>query len=186
VYFTTFGGFMALTGWLPRYWAAFHGTSLQVAGLLTAAYSILASLARVAGGRLSDRIGGIRTAGLALALSVVGAILMSTAFTLPLAVGAVLVMAVGMGIGNAAVFKLVPEVVPEAVGGAAGWIGGLGAFGGFVIPNLLAAFVPSGIAADPGYARGFAVLVVLDVLAIGIVWVLHRRGRRVGDVSRGS
>ena len=184
VYFTTFGGFIALTAWLPKYWSAFHGLSLPAAGLLTAGYSILASLMRVAGGRLSDRIGGIRAAACALLLALIGALGMSTAFGLPLAVAAVLVMAVGMGVGNAAVFKLVPEAVPEAVGGAAGWIGGLGAFGGFVIPNLLAAFVRSGVPADPGYARGFAVFVILNVLALGILWVLGHGGGK-GSEQRG-
>ena len=53
----------------------------------------------------------------------------------------VLVMAAGMGVANAAVFKLVPQRVPWAVGGAAGWVGGIGAFGGFVFPNLLSLFL---------------------------------------------
>lgn len=54
------------------------------------------------------------------------------------AVPGVLLMAVGMGISNAAIFKLVPQIVPEAVGGTAGWVGSLGAFGGFVIPLIMA------------------------------------------------
>ena len=35
-----------------------------------------------------------------------------------------LLIALGMGVGNAAVFKMVPKYVPDAVGGAAGLVGG--------------------------------------------------------------
>jgi len=83
-----------------------------------------------------------------------------------------------MGLGNAAVFKLVPQEVPNAVSGAAGWIGGLGAFGGFVIPNLLAAFVAQDRAGHPGYARGYLVLLLLGLLSFGLLLLLRRAARR--------
>ena len=48
-------------------------------------------------------------------------------------------MAFGMGICNAAVFKISwPQAVPQAVGGAAGWCGWTGAFGGFGHPPVMA------------------------------------------------
>ena len=77
-----------------------------------------------------------------------------------------LVIALGMGIGNAAVFKMVPKYVPEAVGGASGWVGGLGALGGFIIPPILGAFVD--VLGPVGYARGFFVYVVLGVAATAL------------------
>ena len=52
-----------------------------------------------------------------------------------------MILALGMGFANAAVFKLVPKYSPKAVGGAAGIIGGLGAFGGFAIPPIMGLFV---------------------------------------------
>jgi len=50
VYFTTFGGFIALTAWLPVYWVSFHSVSLVTAGTLAGIYSIITSLVRVGGG----------------------------------------------------------------------------------------------------------------------------------------
>ncbi|PMP88934.1 MAG: MFS transporter, partial [Desulfurella sp.] len=50
LYFTTFGGFVALTAWLPTYWKSYFNLSLVYAGLLTATYSILTSAIRIAGG----------------------------------------------------------------------------------------------------------------------------------------
>ena len=81
-------------------------------------------------------------------------------------------MAIGMGISNAAVFKLVPQEVPEAVGGAAGWVGGLGAFGGFVIPPIMGAFVRW--QGDPGYALGFVVFIALALVSLTLAFVLKR------------
>ncbi len=174
IYFATFGGFMALTAWLPKYWQSFHGIPLALAGTLTAVYSVLAALIRVAGGRISDRWGGSRTAAASIAVMLAGSLVMMAAFSLPLAVLGAVIMALGMGVANAAVFKLVPQHVPQAIGGAAGWVGGLGAFGGFVIPNLLALFVGAKETGDPGYARGFVVFVALAIAALGILAVVTR------------
>lgn len=180
VYFTTFGGFMALTAWLPKYWNSLHGVSLATAGSLAALYSILASLLRVAGGPVADKGGGERTAMAALIVTAAGSATLAFNPGIGISVVAIVLMAIGMGIGNAAVFKLVPHYVPEAVGGAAGWVGGLGAFGGFLIPNILAAFLTTGETGDAGYARGFVTFFALSVMSIIIVGILQRAGRKNG------
>jgi NNP family nitrate/nitrite transporter-like MFS transporter len=77
IYFTTFGGFLALTSWLPTYWKSFLGVETVAAGSLAGLYSILASLCRVAGGKVSDRLGGERTLMLSLLTTAVGAVLMT-------------------------------------------------------------------------------------------------------------
>ncbi len=89
-----------------------------------------------------------------------------------LSIGAEILMALGMGVGNAAVFKLVPQGVPQAVGGAAGWVGGLGAFGGFAIPPLMGIFVDS--QGDDGYATGFVVFVALAIASLALAYILQR------------
>jgi len=175
IYFTTFGGFIALTAWLPTYWRELFAVSGVTAGILTALYSILTSVIRVAGGVLADRIGGENTAMLTLAVMFVGALMMTTAATFGLAVAGEILLGLGMGVGNAAVFKLVPQEVPEAVGGAAGWVGGLGAFGGFAIPPVMGAFVKA--MGAPGYARGFTVFVVLALVSFVLAWVLKHNHR---------
>ncbi len=172
LYFTTFGGFIALTAWLPTFWQEFYGTSLFVAGALTGLFSILASIIRIPGGSVSDRMGGELTAILALTGLLVGAIMMTVAQDMAMSVVAVLLIAVGMGVNNAAVFKLVPQEVPEAVGGAAGWVGGLGAFGGFAIPPMMALFVRGDDTS--GYATGFVVFIALAAVSLAIAFLLRR------------
>lgn len=167
IYFTTFGGFLALTGWFPNYWMTYFGLNMKVAGLLTALYSILTSLTRIYGGKVADKNGGEITTIVSLVIALIGAICMTFASTMTLAIIGIILLAIGMGVANAAVFKIVPNAVPEAMGGASGWIGGLGALGGFLIPPVMASFLNrSGFA---GYSQGFSVFIVLIIVAIGVI-----------------
>ncbi len=178
VYFTTFGGFIALTAWLPTYWLEFFGSTEVTAGILTAVYSVLTSAIRVPGGMFADRLGGERTLTIALILTLLGAIGMTLAGAIIVAVIAVVVLALGMGISNAAVFKLVPQEIPKAVGGAAGWVGGLGAFGGFAIPPLMGLFVR--YFDQQGYALGYMIMIVLTVVSLVLARLLSRSHKNKG------
>ncbi len=170
IYFSTFGGFLALTAWMPTYWTQFHGLGLVAAGWLTALYSILTSLVRIGGGSIADRIGGENTARYGLIVMFAGALGMIFAGSVGVSVAGQILLALGMGVTNAAVFKLVPQEVPQAVGGAAGWVGGLGAFGGFAIPPLMGWFV--GRFAAAGYGWGFVIFAVLAVGSIVLAMIL--------------
>ncbi len=183
LYFTSFGGFLALTAWLPTFWTDFYAAPHWVALALTAGFSLFSSLIRVPGGSWADHFGGEKVAISAYIVLLVGAIFMmlSTSFTLT-AVGEMLVAA-GMGVANAAVFKLVPQYVPEAVGGAAGWVGGLGALGGFAVPPVLGAIAQS--LGRIGYARGNVVFVVLGLLSLVCTVVLYRSRGTIGTAKQG-
>jgi len=172
-YFVTFGGFIALTVWFPTYWREYFGVSLVLAGSLTALYSLSASILRVFGGFTADRIGGEKTVFLSFVVVTGGAItMMSASGSLALAVTGEMLLALGMGFANAAVFKLVPKYTPETVGGSAGIVGGLGAFGGFVIPPVMGLFVKmSGV---EGYSQGFAVFLGLSLLSLVLFVILNR------------
>lgn len=173
LYFTTFGGFIALTAWFPTYWSEYQGFTPIKAGLFTAVFSILASAIRVPGGAVADKFGGEKVVLFAMTAILIAALILSFVRAIPLSLIAVLLLAAGMGIANAAVFKLVPVYVAKAVGGAAGWVGGLGAFGGFVLPPVMGAI--AGEWGDMGYARGFLVFVGLSVLNLFIIFLLMNR-----------
>ena len=172
IYFTTFGGFLALTAWLPTYWKSAFGLSAVKAGLFTALFSILASVVRIFGGILSDHLreGGENTAILALLVMMAGSLVMVNAHQYELAIPGEILLAIGMGVCNAAVFKLVPQEVPQAVGGAAGWVGGVGAFGGFVIPPIMGFAVRD--LGQPGYAIGFVTMIFLALGSLALAWIL--------------
>src|SRR5450759_36275 len=170
LYFTTFGGFIALTAWFPIYWSQFHGFSPFKAGVFTAVFSLLASGFRVVGGAFSDRVGGEKTSMLSMFLVLLASVMLVYAQKTGIGIFAVILLASGMGVNNAAVFKLVPHFVPRAIGGAAGWIGGIGAFGGFVIPPLMGEIV--NIYGKTGYSKGFAIFILLAILNLLIIFGL--------------
>lgn len=173
LYFTTFGGFIALTAWFPTYWSEYQGFAPVKAGLYTAIFSIFASVLRVPGGSIADKLGGERVALFSMIAILVAASVLTFANAIPVSLIAVLLLAAGMGIANAAIFKLVPVYVAKAVGGAAGWVGGLGAFGGFVLPPIMGAI--AGKLGNIGYARGFSVFIALAMINLVIIYMLIKK-----------
>ena len=172
-YFASFGGFLGLIAWLPSFGTGYLGLDLPLAGVLTAFYSVLASLVRASSGPLTDRFGGERTSLGGFGLALIGAFLVAFGLPAPITVTGLILMALGMGTANAGVFKLVPQAVPDAVGGAAGWVGGLGAFGGFVLPLTLNSLIHP--ETGTGYAEGFWIYFGLFALSFAIILILKSR-----------
>lgn len=178
LYFTTFGGFIALTAWFPTYWGEYQSFAPVKAGLYTAVFSIFASAIRVPGGTIADKFGGEKVALFSMTAVLIATAILSAADAIPVSMIAVILLAAGMGIANAAVFKLVPIYVPEAVGGAAGWVGGLGAFGGFALPPIMG--IIAGEFGEVGYARGFVVFVALAIVNLFIIYMLINNRKKQG------
>ncbi len=169
------GGFTALTAWFPTYWKElhFHDTeTLWMAGLLAGIFTVYGSLIRIPGGSLSDRFGGEVVAVGSFLVMVAGAGLLTLSSTVVPAITGMMILGTGMGVANAAVFELVPVYVPDAVGGASGWIGGIGGAGTLVILPVLGTFVD--VFGRSGYARGFLVFVALSAICALISYGLKR------------
>ena len=170
------GGFTALTAWLPTYWGLFHDMDLIAAGLLAAIFTIYGSLIRIPGGTISDRFAGEWVAVISFLVMACGAGVMSVSTGVAGAFMGMMVLATGMGVANAAIFKLVPVYVPDAVGGASGWIGGVGGAGTLVIIPALGTFVD--VYGDIGYAHGFLLFVILSLVCAAVSFGLRTTGRR--------
>lgn len=168
IYFCSFGGFLALTAWLPTFWNIYFGLNPVIAGVIAALFSILSALLRIPSGSWSDKIGGIKMIAYSMVLLFVSALVMSFSQNIALSIFCLIVLAVALGMCNAATFKLVPRFVSKAVGGASGWVGGLGAFGGFLIPQIISAFIAH--EGKVGYRHGFWVFVVLAVVNVLILY----------------
>ena len=135
-YFLTFGGFVAMAIYLPIFLTEMFGLTPQDAGFRTAGFVVLATAMRPMGGWLADRVGG-RTILLwvfpaTAAMAIFLACPMMSTFT----IGA-LGMAAAIGLGNGAVFKLVPEHFPQSVGSVTGLVGAAGGLGGFFPPLVV-------------------------------------------------
>lgn len=140
-YVVVFGAYVALSAWLPNYYVNTFGVSLATASLLTAVFIFPASLLRPLGGWLSDLYGPRKiTYAVFIGMTLATIPLCLPASVLPIGVGGftalLFVVAVGMGIGKASVYKYIPNYFPQDVGAVGGLVGLLGALGGFVLPKM--------------------------------------------------
>ena len=138
-YFLTFGGFVAFSIYLPTLLRAQFGLAPADAGLRAAGFVVLATLMRPLGGWLADRIGGAQVLSWVFSGVALFSLLLTWPSMVPFTVGA-LGCAMLMGLGNGAVFKLVPEHFPKDTGTVTGLVGAIGGLGGFFPPLLLGVF----------------------------------------------
>ena len=167
LYFVTFGGFLALTVWYPSFWREFYGLGDIQCGALTAGFSMFSALVRASTGSLADKLGGRKLCYISMFLIVIGAIGMVFSRTFALSIIFTVFLSIAMGINNTAVFKMVPVYIPKAVGGASGWIGGIGAFGGFAFPPLMGMIAAK--MGKAGYAWGFGIFLILAIICLLIL-----------------
>jgi NNP family nitrate/nitrite transporter-like MFS transporter len=149
-YFLTFGGFVAFSIYLPSLLRDQFHLAPADAGFRTAGFVVLATLLRPVGGWLSDKIGGARVLSVVFSVVVPFALLLAWPSMLPFTIGA-LGCAVLMGLGNGAVFKLVPQYFPGETGTVTGLVGAMGGLGGFFPPLLLGFFRDRMGAVWPGF-----------------------------------
>ena len=172
-YVVVFGSYVALSGWLPKFYVDTYKLTLHDAALLTALFIFPASLLRPVGGWLSDQFGPrVVTYSVFVVM-----ILALTALCIPngtyfgwvynpgpgVFTGLMVVTGCGMGIGKASVYKYVPNYYPDDVGAVGGLVGALGALGGFILPPLFGYLSRS--TGNPRMA--FLALLVLTLVSLG-------------------
>ena len=179
-YGISFGGFVGLSSFLPIYFNDQYGLSAVTAGYFTAGCVFVGSFVRPLGGALADRIGGTRALSMVYAL--VALMLAIITFGHQPAFGALAALALAMtalGMGNGAVFQLVPQRFRGDVGLLTGLVGMTGGVGGFCL------------AAGLGYARqftgnygyGFGTFALLALLAWGGIGSVRLRWRGAAALS---
>ena len=173
-YSVTFGGFVGLAASLTIYFNTQYGLDAKTSGYLTAACVFAGSLVRPLGGAVADRIGGIKSlsvlylvAAAALALVSIG----PPAVWMAVAVFVLAMLCLGMG--NGAVFQLVPQRFRKEIGVMTGLVGFGGGFGGFYLASSLGL-----IRMVTGSASiGFLIFAGLAVIALGGLSLVKRRWR---------
>jgi len=173
-YFLTFGGFVAMAIYLPTFLTDMFGLTPQDAGFRTAGFVVLATVMRPVGGWLADRIGGRTILLWVFPITAAMAIFMACPLISTFTIGA-LGMAAAIGLGNGAVFKLVPEYFPQAVGSVTGLVGAAGGLGGF-FPPLIVGGVRQ---ATNAFTWGFILLSVFAIICLIVVRKVG--GPRVGE-----
>jgi NNP family nitrate/nitrite transporter-like MFS transporter len=171
-YSVTFGGFVGLASSLTIYFNTQYGLDAKTAGFFTAACVFAGSMVRPVGGNVADRIGGIRSLSVMYVvaagfLGVVSFGLPSAWFALAAFVGAML----ALGMGNGAVFQLVPQRFRKEIGVMTGLVGMAGGIGGFYLASSLGYSKQM----TGSYQAGFLVFAALALAAlIGLTSVKTR------------
>lgn len=153
-YFFVFGSFVALSLWLPRYYVGVYGLDIKIAGILTALFSLPASVFRVLGGVLSDKIGARKIlyitficSGLCLFVMsypatnyIIQGVSQDISFSLRIGLITFVILTIILGffmsLGMAAVYKHIPIYYPNNVGAVGGTVGLIGGLGGFFFPII--------------------------------------------------
>ena len=199
LYIGTFGSFIGFAGVFPKViatqfpdYSAFHVGAAAIS--LAFLGALVGSLARPFGGRLADRFGGARVTIAAFTVMAFGAL--SVILTLPLNnfwlfLTIFLVIFGATGIGNGSTYRMIPSIFAARAGvadahntagdvsvqrktsAAIGIIAAIGAYGGFIIPQLLGA----SLAQTGSYASAIWGFIAAYVVLIAITAVFYlRRG----------
>jgi NNP family nitrate/nitrite transporter-like MFS transporter len=183
-YGVTFGGFVGLSNSLSIWFVDSFALTPVVAGYYTAACVFTGSLLRPLGGALADRFGGTRTlTGVYIVAALVLATISTGPAMLPLALALFVVVMGTLGIGNGAVFQLVPQRFRQEIGVMTGLVGFAGGVGGFYLASSL------------GFAQkltgsssmGFLIFAGLALVAlVGLTFVKGRWRSSWGAVEQGA
>jgi MFS transporter, NNP family, nitrate/nitrite transporter len=174
-YAVTFGGFISLSSSLVMYFYEHFQLTPSMAGTLTAFCILGGAIFRPLGGWLADRLGGIFTLkmtflGVALSLFLLGLVI---AMPLGIASATLLLTMILLGIGNGAVFQLLPLRFFRQMGVITGLVGTAGGLSGFF---LAASF--GWLRQETGqYHSGFLLYACLSLLAFIGLWTVKQRWR---------
>jgi MFS transporter, NNP family, nitrate/nitrite transporter len=152
---------------------------------------IAGSALRPLGGYLADRFGGVRMlTGLYL---VAGVTMLGMSALPPLFAGTLMLFAAMsvLGMGNGAVFQLVPQRFSREIGVTTGIIGAAGGFGGFLLPTVLGSLKQATGSFSGGFlafalAGGFGGAIALVYASRGWHGIFIGQGGRAAEVGHGS
>ncbi|PTL37584.1 nitrate/nitrite transporter [Alkalicoccus saliphilus] len=180
LYSVTFGGFVGLASFLSYFFASQYSVSGVMAGYFVTIVIASGSFLRPVGGLIADKIGGVRL----LQYLLVGvAVCMLGVSLLPPLTLVIAVLFVGMGclgMGNGAVFQLVPQRFQKEIGMVTGIVGAAGGIGGFFLPNMLGSLR----SLTGTYASGFIAFSLVSLAALALLYMAQLEWRKEWKLSK--
>lgn len=173
-YMVTFGGFSGMANYLTIFFNTQYKLNAVTAADFATICIIAGSFFRPVGGWLSDKLGGIRM--LMMLYAVIGLMLagVSTLPSLWLTTSMLFLGMMCMGMGNGAVFQLVPQRFSQEVGIITGIVGAAGGLGGYFLPKILGNLKQSAGSFTPG----FLILSAIAIACIVIISIAQREWKR--------
>ncbi len=184
-YYFVFGGFLALTLWLPQYYVGEYGLDLKTASFVTLLFTLPAAIIRALGGWFADNFGARRINWSVFWVCLVCLFFLSyppTTMTIHgigrdlfldirinlwVFVLLTFVMGLAMGFGKASIYRIIYDYYPDNVGVVGGAVAAIGALGGCSLPILF------GLAADLTGIRSSCFMLLYGVLAACMVLMFY-------------
>ena len=196
-YSIVFGGYVALSLWMTKYYISEYGFDIQSAAVLAAAFSIPGGVLRAVGGWFSDKFGAHTVTWWVLWIALVCLFFLSypqTEFTIQTVNGPksfhigldsvlftviMFTMGIAFAIGKASVFKYISDDYPKNIGVVSGVVGLAGGMGGFVLPIMFGALV------DLTGVRSSAFMLMFGIVWVSLMWMYFSEVRPMGaELSR--
>jgi MFS transporter, NNP family, nitrate/nitrite transporter len=182
-YSIVFGGYVALSLWMTKYYISEYGFDIQLAALLAAGFSIPGGVLRAIGGYFSDKFGAHTVTWWVLWVALVCLFFLSypqtnltvqtvsgpktfyiglnpTVFTILM-----FTMGIAFAIGKASVFKYISDDYPKNIGVISGVVGLAGGMGGFILPIMF------GLLVDFTGLRSSAFMLMFGVVWVSLMWM---------------
>ncbi len=182
-YSIVFGGYVALSLWMTKYYISEYGFDIRVAALFAAAFSIPGGVLRAIGGWFSDKYGAHTITWWVLWIALVCLFFLSypqTEFTIQTISGPktfqlglnatvftviMFTMGIAFAIGKASVFKYISDDYPHNIGVVSGVVGLAGGMGGFILPIMFGALV------DFTGVRSSAFMLMFGIVWVSLMWM---------------
>jgi NNP family nitrate/nitrite transporter-like MFS transporter len=182
-YSIVFGGYVALSLWMTKYYVTEYGFDLQAAALLAACFSLPGGVLRAIGGWLSDRHGAhpvtwwvmLISWGCLFFLSYPQTdLVVKTArgdFTFHVGLNVwmftalMFVMGVAWAVGKASVFKYISDQYTHNIGVISGIVGLAGGMGGFLLPVMF------GILVDITGVNSTIFMLMWGITLVSLIWM---------------
>ena len=200
-YSITFGGFTALSLWMPQYLKNEYGTTLVAASAFAAGFSLPGSVLRAVGGWLADRWGaqnvtwwGLWVAWVCLFLlaypptdlaihTIDGAFNLHLQIPLAAFIALIFLMGSVFAFGMASTFKYVADDFSANMGVVTGIVGLAGGLGGFLLPIIF------GVLLDVFRVRSSCFMFLYGIVWVSLILLYLSEVRRApltGHVGQGA
>jgi MFS transporter, NNP family, nitrate/nitrite transporter len=182
-YSIVFGGYVALSLWMTKYYISEYGFDIKIAALLAACFSLPGGVLRAIGGWMSDKYGAHPVTWWVMLVSWVCLFFLSypqtdlvikTArgeFTMHIGLNVwvftalMFMIGIAWAIGKASVFKYISDEYSHNIGVISGIVGLVGGMGGFLLPIMFGALV------DITGVNSTVFMLLWGITLVSLVWM---------------
>ncbi|WP_027389140.1 MFS transporter [Chrysiogenes arsenatis] len=190
-YSIVFGGYVALSLWLTKYYISEYGFGIQTAALIAAIFVLPSGVIRALGGWLSDKFGAHTVTWWVMWTSCValfvlsypqhtviiqtlrGELVLDLGLNVWLFTALLFVVGIAWGFGKASVFKYIGDEYPHNIGVISGIVGLMGGLGGFIFPVVF------GMMVDLTGINSSIFMLLFLITAWSLVWMYSTEVRGV-------